>query len=68
MEPAEQTATDDGDSELMDSKTQALLDAIRKAGDCRRNDPMERICHVCWDAVSVAAEAVDPTKTDVKFV
>ena len=68
MEPTEKAATANGDRELTDSKTQALLDAIRKAEDCRRNDPMERICHVCWDAVGVAAEAVDPTKTDVKFV
>ena len=52
----------------MDEKTKALLDAIRQAEECRRADPMERICHVCWVAVGVAAEAVDPTKTDVKFV
>ena len=60
MGPTERTATDSGDSELMDSKTKALLDAIGQAEECRRDDPMECICHTCWAKVRDAVKVIDP--------
>ena len=51
----------------MNSKTKALLDAIAEAEDCRRNDPMERVCHTCWAKVGEAVKAIDPETFDVLF-
>ena len=51
----------------MDEKTKALIDAIRQAEDCRRNDPMERICHTCWAKVGEAVKVIDPESFEVVF-
>ena len=51
----------------MDSKTKALLDAIGQAEECRRDDPMERICHTCWAKVRDAVRAINPETFDVLF-
>ena len=67
MGPTERTATDSGDSELMDSKTKALLDAIGQAEECRRDDPMERICHTCWEKVCDAVRPSRSTRKNTKF-
>ena len=51
----------------MDDKTKALLDAIGQAEDCRRADPMERVCHSCWEKVSDAVKVIDPVRFEVLF-
>ena len=51
----------------IDSKTRALLDAIAQAEDCRRADPMERVCHSCWEKVGEAVKVIDPKSFDVVF-
>ena len=42
----------------MDDKTKALLDALERADECRRDDPMLRVCHTCWDELIQSAEAL----------
>ena len=51
----------------MDEKTTALIEAITTADECRRNDPIGRICHVCWAKVGDAVRDIDPEKIAVMF-
>ena len=51
----------------MDEKTKALLDAIGQAETCRHDDPMERICHICWAKVREAVRDIDPETFEVLF-
>ena len=68
MESPERTATDSGDGELMEKPITmeeaeadaivALFNALKGADDCRGNDPMLRVCHVCWDKLMQSADAL----------
>ena len=47
----------------LDSKVANLLVALHLADRCRMGDPPGCVCQPCWDAVSDAAEALNPPKT-----
>ena len=46
----------------MDDKTTALLEALKRADDCRTSDTMQRVCEPCWSEVTKAVNALDPPK------